>query len=134
MSGDPLETLPPAPAANDNGALRVVMERLGGMSAALLELKALVQSMDMRQRQAELDRVAVTATQEAKITAAHTRLDTHANDIKELKAAKDATDKRLGVLEPAYRLMLFVGSALGISVIGLIWALITGTAKITFGP
>lgn len=133
MATDPLDTLPPVPAANDNGALRVVMERLGGMAAALVELKTLVQAMAARQQQDALERVAATATQEAKITAAHTRLDGHANEIKDLKAANAAAEKRLSVLEPAYRLMLFVGSALGISVIGLIWALITGTAKVTFG-
>lgn len=116
------------------------MERLQGVTSALVELKAIVQSIDSRMRQAELDRVSSSAVLEAKITAAHSRLDAHDEklttnvaDIKALETAQDATDKRLGALEPAYRLMVSVASALGLSVIGLIWALITGTAKITFG-
>lgn len=140
MATDPLETAPGPVAASDNGTLRVVMERLQGMTGALVELKAIVQSIDTRMRQAELDRVSAAAVMEAKITAAHTRLDSHGEkieantaNIKALEASQAATDKRVGTLEPAYRVMVFVGSALGLSVIALIWALITGTAKITFG-
>lgn len=137
---DTLDTAPGAAVGTDNGALRVVMERLGALATAFVEVKALVQSIDTRMRQAELDRVSAAAVVEAEITAAHTRLDghaekldTHATDIKDLKAAQATSDKRLSALEPAYRLMLFVASALGLSVIGLIWALITGAAKVTFG-
>lgn len=140
MSGDLLDTPPPASAANDNGALRVVMERLQGVMGVLADVKTAVQSIDTRMRQAELDRVSAAAVMEAKITAAHTRLDsqgekieTNAADIKALEVSQSATDKRVNALEPAYRVMVFVGSALGLSVIALIWALITGTAKVTFG-
>lgn len=136
-TGDPLDTS----AANDNGALRVVMERLQGVTGALVELKTIVQSIDSRMHQAEIERVSASAVMEAKITAAHTRLDAHdeklktnGDDVKALETAQEETNKRLNALEPAYRLMLFVASALGISVIGLIWALITGAAKVSFGP
>ena len=144
MATDPLETAQGPVAASDNGALRVVMERLQGMTGALVELKAIVQSIDTRMRQAELDRVSAAAVLEAKITAAHTRLDAHGEKLKihgdDLEAldkrqatAQKETDRQISQLLPAYRIMLFVASALGLSVIGLIWALIVGTAKITFG-
>lgn len=126
--------------ASDSGALRVVMERLGGLTAALVELKTLVLSMDARQRQDALDRVGVAAMLEAKITAAHNRLDVQANkldehttDIKALETVQQATDRRLSPLEAAYRLMAFVASALGLSVTALIWALITGQVQLVFG-
>lgn len=47
----------------------------------------------------------------------------HGEDIEELKK-----------LAPATKLMIWIGGALGISIIGLIWALITGTASIAFAP
>lgn len=47
----------------------------------------------------------------------------------------DEHDKRLTEVEklmPALRALAWVGAAVGLSVIGLIWALITGTASVIF--
>lgn len=133
MTDDPLDTLPPAHAANDNGALRVVMERLGGMSAALVELKALVQAMAARQQQEALERLAASATQEAKITAAHTRLDGHEGRLKELEDFKQDAERKLGRFEVVVSIAVFLGSTLGAAVVLLIWGLITGTVKVLPG-
>src|SRR5690348_3413218 len=142
MTADPLDTLPPsAPAgAADNVLLRVMIERLNGFGVALGELKGLMTSMDQRQQKAEVAQVAATATMEAAIKAAHTRLDDqakdilkHGDDIKSLQAGQQATDKQIERFAVGYRLMAFIGSALGISVIAFIWSLITGQARVTFG-
>lgn len=145
MTADPLDTLPNVAATNDNGALRVVMERLGGLAAALLEVKALVQSMDAQQRRDAIERATSTTAMDAKIVAAHTRLDDHDDKLDELenaqketdreyKAAQKEADKKLGRFEAAYNVMVFVGGALGLSVIALIWSLITGQVHLVVGP
>ncbi len=57
---------------------------------------------------------------------------------KDLDALKDQVkehEKRVNELEklvPAIRAIIWVGAALGLSIIGLIWALITGQAQIIF--
>lgn len=144
MTGDPLDTAPHS-AASDNGALRVVMERLGAFAQAIAELKGLMISLDQRQQKAELDRVGAMAVLESKITSAHARLDVHNEklveqraDINELdrkhEAARRETDRQLNQFATAYRIMAFIGGGLGLTLIAFIWTLITGQAKVTFGP
>lgn len=46
-------------------------------------------------------------------------------------------EKRLDALEelaPAIRIVIWLGAVLGVSILGLIWALITGSAQIVIGP
>lgn len=50
----------------------------------------------------------------------------------ELTKAITATEKTVQALIPAYRILIFIGSALGASVIAFLWALITGQAEIVF--
>lgn len=61
------------------------------------------------------------------------------NNIKTLRADVDENDQRIKLNEKAittlmaaYRVQVFLGSALIVSIIGLIWALITGQAEVTF--
>lgn len=117
------------------------MERLGSFASALSEIKGVMMSLDRRLQQAELDRVGASAVLEAKITAAHTRLDAqqdklneHRADIDAHKIAQKEVDRQLGQFATAYRIMAFVGSALGLSIIALIWGLLTGQVHLTFGP
>jgi len=56
-------------------------------------------------------------------------------DLEALRTKADDHEERLEELEklaPAIRAVIWVAGVLGVSVVGLIWALITGTAVITF--
>lgn len=127
------------PSVNDNGTIRVVLLRIDGLTAAMGEVKAFLQSVDARLRQIELERVGAAAVLEAKITAAHTRLDgheeklkTHADDIRALLAGQQRIDTALTRYADGWRVLTWIGSAVGLAIIGLIIAVVTGQVKLLF--
>lgn len=109
---------------------KVLAERIDTMIAALGEVKEIAQRLDDRLRQLEKNEIIEHSRLETKIDSVHRRLNGH--DIQFLEMLK-AIEPLEGLLF-AFRILSFIGSALGISVIALIWALITGQARINFSP
>lgn len=63
----------------------------------------------------------VCAAQLAKFVTFQTEISDHENRLREIEK-----------LAPALRAVMWVGAVLGVSIIGFIWALITGQVSITF--
>ena len=105
----------------------VLAEKIDNLQLKIDAMSAMLAKVDGEQRQSELDAVRDHTRIENKADAAHTRIDT-------LVGQLTAIEKEVPSLIIAYRIMAFIGSALGLSVIALLWALITGQAKIAFTP
>lgn len=89
------------------------------------ELKEMLKGFDERVRAVEQREAGCQPIITARLDAAFRKIDDH--DLRLITVEKHA-DRMMA----AYQFMLFMGSALGLSVIALIWALITGQAQVVF--
>jgi predicted RNase H-like nuclease (RuvC/YqgF family) len=105
----------------------VLAEKIDNLQTSINELKDTLRQLDGEQRQSELDAVRDHTRIEGKADAANNRLDIHSRRLEKV-------ERDLPNLILAYRIMATVGGVLGVSVIALIWSLITGQAHITFTP
>lgn len=105
----------------------VLANKIDNLQSTLDRLEESMSKLDAEQRQSELNAARDNARIENKADSAHRRIDN-------LVTQLGTVQKELPTLILAYRVMAFIGGALGLSVIALIWALITGQAKITFAP
>lgn len=105
----------------------VLAEKIDNLQVSLDRMEKSIDKLDGEQRQSELDAIRDNTRIENKADAANVRIDKMAVKVSSI-------EMELPSLIIAYRIMATVGSVLGISVIGLIWALITGQAHISFGP
>ncbi len=112
----------------------VLVERVDAVIESQTEIKEMILRLDDRLRAIEREQVVEHVKLEAKADAAHRRLDEHEKRISANEASINALKDLIAPLVTANRIMTWIGGALGISVIALIWALITGQAHILFGP
>lgn len=106
---------------------QVLNERLELLIAHVAELKEMVSRLAEQVRVLEKDALAEQVRAQAKLEAAHHRLD-------EQEKALAHAQKILPDLVTASRIGTYLGGALILSVMALIWALITGQAHLTFIP
>jgi hypothetical protein len=106
---------------------QVLTERVELLIANVGEVKEMVARLAEQVRVLEKDGYADQIRAEAKLEAAHHRLDEH-------EKALTHTGKVLPDLVTASRVGTYLGGALVLSVMALIWALITGQAHLSFVP
>lgn len=134
----PRTTNPPtAPVSAADGLhyLQRQIDNLGErMDKSFAELKDMMRSFDERLlsfnerlHNAENREAGCQPILTARLDAAFRKLDEHERKI-------ESHNDYLAVLRTAYRVQVFIASALGISIIALIWSLITGQARLDFAP
>lgn len=106
---------------------QVLSERLELLIANMAELKDMMARLADQVRVLEKDGLADQVRVAAKLEAAHYRLDEH-------EKALAQAQKILPDLVTANRIATYVGGALVLSVMALVWALVTGQAHLTFTP
>jgi hypothetical protein len=103
----------------------VVAERLGALTDVVVEVKDLVKCLDGR-----LD------TFERQYIERHTQVvadvRTHTARLDDYERRLDALEKIVQPLVMYARILSFIGGAAGLSIIALIWALLTGQATVSF--
>lgn len=112
------------PSEPTNG---VLAEMIKGVREDVGEVKTTMHRLEDSDRV----RIAENAQLSAKVDAAHRRIDILVHDFDNLKAVVDAINKTLPNLVTAYRVGIFIMSALGVSIIALIWSLIIGQAHLS---
>jgi uncharacterized protein involved in exopolysaccharide biosynthesis len=60
------------------------------------------------------------------------QVDAQEKDVEKVGSRLEALEEEMEKLAPAVRIVIWVGGALGVSVVALIWALITGQAQVIF--
>lgn len=108
-------------------SVEVLAERVEVLIGNVAELKDLLGQVSTQVR--TLDREAITdrARIEGKVDAAHRRLDEHDKRLTDI-------NKVLPNLIVANNILTYGGGILLLSVLALIWSLITGQAHLTFDP
>jgi hypothetical protein len=96
------------------------------------EIKVLVRSFDERVRGVEMQEAGCQPLLSGRIDAAWRRLGEHDSTFDKHDGRLKDLEAQLGRLMTMYAIFVFIGSALGLSVIALIWALITGQAQVVF--
>lgn len=128
----------------------IVLERVANMQGDVSEIKNSVKCLDECQHRFERDYLQEHAKVVQESNAAHRRLDEFEKRMKErnadfeyrmterskesaaLRVQMTAIQESMTPLIAAYRVLAFLGGALGLSVIALIWSLITGQVKLVF--
>ena len=105
----------------------VLNQKIDALQQTLNEVRASLVRLDDEARKAEIESVRNNARIENKADAANARID-------RLAAQMVALEHDIPALMLAYKVLVFIGGALGLSIIALIWALITGQAHISFAP
>lgn len=91
--------------------LAVLGSKIDGLDAKIDDLLSSLRDHDARIRVLEKS----DALQDGRVTAAHQRLDVQFVEIEEVKK-----------LVPVMRMVMWVGAMFGVSIVALIWSLITG--------
>jgi|SRR3989304_5935014 len=114
-------------------ALQIQIDGLGErMDKGFEELKAILRSYEERTRAIEQREAGCQPIITSRMDAAWRKLDEHETKFETVHKDVDELDKKLVSVMFMYRVFVFISSALGLSIISLIWALITGRAEITF--
>lgn len=108
----------------------VLKERLDVVVQNTADIKAAIEKIDGRVDVVEIANVKI----DGKADAAHRRLDDHVKRLDTLEVAVRNLSDAVQPLVWTSRLIAFVGTAVGVSIIALIWSLITGQASVTFAP
>ena len=100
-------------AAASGTSYAVILDKLVSMEAAIKRVEDKLESIDCRVRDIEKEDVRSESVAET--------VEDHEDRIRELEK-----------LAPAMRVVLWIAAVLGVSVIALLWALITGQAVLAF--
>ena len=110
----------------------VIIERLEGLSLILIEIKIALKEAQEQARLFQIDYERRHAILEAQAAAAHLRLDEHEKGLKSMEDAQTATAKIVAGLALQAKLINFIGAALGVSIIALIWGILTHQVALAF--
>jgi hypothetical protein len=114
-------------------ALQDQIDNLGArMDKGFDEIKALVRSFDERVRGVEMQEAGCKPIITSRVDASWRKLDEHDTTLGKHDERIKTLDKQLGRLMSMYGIFVFIGGGLGLSVIALIWSLITGQATVVF--
>lgn len=106
-------------------AIAELSQQMRSWGAALIELKEMVRELTDK----------VTALERREIeqqTRLQYQVAQHDEDLVALKAWREQAERLLGRLGSEHRILVWVASAFGASIVALIWALITGQATVVF--
>ncbi len=114
-------------------ALQAQIDNLGErMEKGFDELKDMILSFDTRVRGLETREAGSQPVFTAGLEAARKRLDEHELQLRGLEKDISKLTLDCSKLTVAYGVLVFIGSSALLSVIALIWALITGQAEVVF--
>lgn len=119
-------------AGNWQAAIGLLTQRMETMGASVEELKGMVKELVVSVGALEKREIRCQAEVIGRADTNHLRIMEHEKQLETLEKWREQADKILTKLNLAYGVLVFLGSALGISVIGLIWSLITGHAVVMF--
>ncbi len=105
-------------------------QKLGLMGESLDDLKGMVKDLADKVGNLEKKEISCQASIQFRVDLAHSRLDAQAEQLKILEGWKSQASEFLTRLNTAYGILVFVASAFGVSIIALIWALVTGQAVV----
>jgi hypothetical protein len=134
------------PPATSNA---VLLEKLETISTGLNRMECKVDAIETRLQSVEKKDIEYQITNSQQLLAAFRRVDEHDAKIKNIESNRLTTleglvpdVKKIPNLEtriknvedmmPALRIFTWIAGALGLSIIGLIWSLITGAAHVYF--
>lgn len=114
------------------GNQAVLAQKIDGLGAALKELKEMVSELAETVRELETREIRCGAQTGAGIEAVSGAVQRNTAQLREIEARVKINEAQVAKLMMAYGVMVFLGSAFGVSVMALIWALITGQAEVSF--
>jgi len=109
-------------------SVEVVLERISIMQNDITDIKRLLDKNEERLQMAMVERIKIA--QES--SAAHRRLDECQPKRELIEKDIDALRDAMRPLITANRIMVYLASALMVSILGLIWGLITGQVQLVF--
>ena len=115
------------PLAESQG---IVLERIESLRCDIAELRGAVDVLTRDYREFREVYVGAHVSLEAKAEAAHRRLDEHINGQKDLENDVKQLKEQLAPVVLWGKIIGFVGSAVMLSIIALIWSLITGELRL----
>ena len=110
------------------GAGEVILEKIINIQGDVSEIKIVAERLSTNYQIFQREVVRETAEATMKAAASHRRLDLHDERIKAIENQMKEIRDALHPLIWTNKILAFVGSAVGLSVIALIWSLITGKA------
>lgn len=114
--------------------VEVILERVEGLKADIGEVK--VGMTCIGERQAAFEKVYILEHQKVvnETFNAKARLDGLDKSLEEHRKLVEELRKVVQPLTTAYRILVWMGTILGGSVLVLVWMLITGEVRLVFGP
>ena len=112
--------------------LGVVITHLEHVREDIGEIKENVKSLDKREAEFERMYVKEHTILADKAEDAHKRIDKQEDEISTLKNEVRVICDKLSPIIQGHKIMVFIGAALGMSVLALIWSLITGNVELLF--
>lgn len=120
-------------ALEDVSAFQRQIDGLGEqMDKGFDEIKKLLRSYEERTRLIEIGEASCQPMVLARIEASWQKLVEHEVKLMTQDGKILKQDARLAQLMMMYKIFVFIGGALGLSMIALIWSLITGQAQVVF--
>jgi chromosome segregation ATPase len=119
-------------ARGASASIALLAQRLETMGGSLEELKGMVKDLAGKVDSLERREDRCQAVLQMRVDQAHERLEEQKKAIVALEGWKDQTEKVIQKLQMAYGILAFVATAFGLSIIALIWGLLTGQASVVF--
>lgn len=107
-----------------------IEEKINGIIEDLTEIKTAVKDISGCQQKFQVDYTKAHVIVEQKAEAAHNRLDKHDEELEKMKQNIDKMTAALSPLITQSKILAWGASALGLSIIALIWGIITHTVVI----
>lgn len=118
---------------HDGGqAYALLAQQLDQVGGTLNELKGMLRELAVKVENLEKREIGCQATLQIRVDAAHQRLDKTEQAVKTIDERQARSDQVMQRLQVAYGILVFVGSAFMLSMVTLIWALVTGEAMVVF--
>jgi len=112
---------------------------IGAMQSSIItqtesinQLSTDIKKYSNEQNQFAQECIKAHAINDKKASAAHSRLDDHDKQLGILVKWSREIDKLISPLVSTNKIAIFIGGGIGLSIIGLIWAIITGQVTLIF--
>ena len=106
----------------------VILEKVSNLQEDVSEIKTEVGCLNKNYQAFQREYIKESAELSMKAVSSHRRLDVHEKRMEAIEAQMKEIRDALPPLIMTNRVLAFVGGAVGLSVIALIWSLITGNA------
>ena len=110
------------------GAGEVILEKIVNLQEDVSEIKTEVGCLNKNYQAFQREYIKESAELSMKTVSSHRRLDVHERRMEAIETQMKEIRDALQPLIMTNRVLAFVGSAVGLSVIALIWSLVTGKA------